>query len=252
MALASIIFRRATGNDLSGILALLALRDEQALRCLRWLPEPYQTQYLCADLQKGRIFVAVNEKDGTIVALRKVFIIEDLAELSTLMVKDLRCVHEQRVLLMHGFFDHKLDFFQQASWHFEPHDRMMYFYVGSAFTHPFYRNQHINEQLNTYAYEQLGPVITSKLTEQQYTSLVLLYALAHENRWRTPMLARHFFSFARAMSNTLHLPPSATLNFYSYKRVKPEFEVADNGILVQRPDEHCVPGLGCVLLYELR
>lgn len=247
----SVLFRQATVADLSGILALLATRDEQALRRLQWVPEPYQTKYLYDDLQKGRIFVAVNEEDGMIIAQRKVFIVEDLDELSALMVKDLRCAHEQRVLLMHGFFDQNYEFFQQASRHFEPHDRIMYFYVGSAFTHPLHRKKNINEQLNVYAYESLRTVVVLNLTRYRYTSLALLYTLVHENRWRTPLLARHFFSFAQSVSTNMQMISNSKLHFYTYKRIKPEFEVNPDGQLVQLPDDRCVPGRGCVLLYKL-
>ncbi len=244
-------FRRATSTDLTGIIHLLATRQADDMRRLRWLPEPFQSRSIAQQIEKKRLFVAVNETDGVIISLRNAFIVDDKDELDALLVQDLRHGHAQRELDSHGFFNLDGEFFSQRHEHFISTKQILYMHVGSAFTHYTYRGRCINGRLTTYAFQQLHQDVLGKIKNYNYTTIALMYGLIDDNAWRTRYLVRRFLPFAHSLSKDLAFAPREKLSFYAYKRVKPEFTLSPSGDLIRLPDDQCVPVLGCVLVYEL-
>jgi len=251
MDMGSITLRKATHEDIHAIITLRSARGLQDLQHLVSIPEPFQELFLYLELEKGQLFVAVNQIDGSIIAQSKIFIVESHDAGYEILAQDLRCIHDHRKLIEHGFFDHHNEFFPGPGEHFIPHQKILYIYVGSLFTHPNHRGRRLNERLNEYAYEQLSAIIAAKIRLREYTTIALIYGIGEENYWRTNSMVRPFLNFIQSLSVVLGWALSEKISFYAYKAYKPEFTVCPAGNLVKLPDEQCRPGRGCILLYEL-
>lgn len=247
----SIELRKATLEDIQAIITLLSAGEANDLRRLILIPESFRGRVIQSEIERGRLFVAVNKKDGSIVAQRKVFVIEDHDEQHDILVNVFRCTHHKRELVERGFFNEHHEFIYGEESHFDPSQKILYIYVGSAFTHGSHRGKRINESLNAYAYEHLQEIIYHKMRTQNYEVVALLYFVTNENHWRTVHLARPFLNFAHSISSKLGHRSAKKTSFYAYKSYKPEFTICPRGELLQLPDEHCRPGRGCILLYEL-
>lgn len=250
MACGELVLRKATLDDIESLLILLSTGRGHGLQRLTLVPDGARRQVICSEIGQGRLWVAVDRTSGAIVAMRKIFIVEDQAELHEILTHVLRCTHNERKLFECGFFNHSGEFIKGAIADFVPNHKTLYLYVGSAFTHFSYRGKRINEQLNAYAYAQLQDSIYRNIQMYSYERLALLYFLVEENYWRKGHLARPFLQFAQGASEKFGQKASERALFYAYKMYKPDFALDAAGRLVRLPDEQCRVGRGCVLLYD--
>ncbi len=247
-----ISFGYATENDLDELLALTEqemVKDEEKLVIV---PRKFRRSSLEKAITQKRLFVARDKSTNTIVGLRKLFLVNDEEELTSILCEEIRCCGPSSTKIHAGLYSEERkhlpgDLAKDVAYSLSD----TYIYSGGSFTHPLYRSKGINKALTDYAYGCIAYEVTAHILKKSSQALVLLFGLINANVGqeggydRTPSLLGAFMRFITGMQ-----PIGRPVELYQYRAFKPSFD-ADSSECAPLPDDKSVPGYGFVFRYQL-
>lgn len=267
---ASLTYRQAEAGDCDKIVALYKTMNSDDQGRLVMYPEEILPELIAHFIEKGRLFVACH--GSRVVAILKMYIVENSLELEHMLRKELRAMprlpkelpaeklarksqgmarpdntpHSPIFARMAKFDPCKTFDFSKAP-DFEDIDSMyawnlndIYLYYGGAYTLSEYRRQGVNFQLEQWVLFNTGIIekIRSLRSLPGVTNLIYIYGIIESNDG----LGR-LRSFASLCNNLFSV---SDFCFYKYRAYKPELIIRD-GKLKALPDSDAGKGYGCLI-----
>jgi len=216
------------------------------------LPEKFRMVAIQNDVAKNRLYVA---KDfDKIVAFKKLFIVNDQKEFSSIAQEELPCVGTASTLVAVECWIASICTRMLTMPSFSLRDSAI-IYCGADFTHPQYRNQKINSCLMEYALSYIQGNVIHDIKTNKKNQIALLYGLTKINAGeqggidRTPSIIKAFNIFAQKVASACNHYGTNFLYHGQYNSFMPTFD-PKNETCTPLPDNQAIAGYRNVLIYS--
>lgn len=270
---AGLTYRLASEDDLPGIQHLYNELTEDDTSKLLVYPEPFRSQKLAEDINKKRIFIAVNPKMKTrrslnVVSILKAFVVEEEEERLEILRDELRCIGHnvmpsvkgiQRIRFNYIYrFDEKPILTKDTKIRYQYGEKQTYIYFGSAYTCPHSRGKGISTELEKYALEVLKKEALHDIRARHSNRLFYIYGIVAANVESKGRI-RVFSEFVQYIKAALKIPAEmneeddaiVVFRFFMFDSVKPTFTVKNTtrrtAKLIKLPDTEENAGFGCII-----
>jgi GNAT superfamily N-acetyltransferase len=257
-------YRKAHSYDAHSIIDLINKHGVNDNDKIVILPELFRLKAIESAIEKGRIFVACNAQNNTIVGYKKLFLLSDTSECVDTLFQEIRCAGQESEPIDTAYFTSTDNYSTRQRMYASSDTYAMsdtYIYNGADFTHPDFRGKGINTHLTDTALTLTKEATLEHIRTHQAKHLIMLYGLTRANDYdndnngksRTPSIVRSFASFIHtSIQHTENSTPTldTSIRHNRYKAFMPTFN-PDATECKPLSDEYSVPGYGNVLSYSL-